>query len=439
MAKSKWIAAYRDSEPSSGSASWEKGKSKVKQWVGASRNLPSDGKYEEYETDEDLNSGSPQKIESNQKVIEMDQVKPSMTRSLWWHYKRYWVCYLMLGVIALAIGLPILFLVIFPAIAQRLVDGADLPIHTAVIKNPSDDTLTYSVTVSLKVPKPFIVHIDPTVLELYRPETKPHRVPYIKMELPGMKLHGNTLVKIEDQQATILDEDELTHFMASAVRNEQFEISAYGKTTAYLGKLKAHITLDKTIRLRGLNTLEGFSIDSAHVVLPPEEDGTNVVANLTLPNASLATVELGDVTLNLKVGDLILGNATIANFTIKPGNNNVYARGIVDIKSILQNIGPIADAETQALKSGNITVSASGNSAIYDGKHIDYIEKVLNNLTITAEMPMAEILIDSSESLLGDFSGGLTSLLNGLTTVSGGLVSFLNGLNATDPLHLLGG
>ncbi|KAF2810252.1 uncharacterized protein BDZ99DRAFT_488101 [Mytilinidion resinicola] len=352
----------------------------------------------------------------------MPQRKPRRIRR---HYKKYWICYFVLGVIALAIGLPILFLVIFPAIAQRLVDDADLPIHAAMIMDPSDNTLTYSMTASLKVPKPFTVRIEPTVLELYRPETKQHRIPYIKVELPALKLHGNATVKVEGQQATILDKDQFTQFLAYAVYNDDFEMAAYGKTTAYLGKLKAHITLDKTIKLKGLNMLNGFSIDNAQVVLPPKKDGTNLVANLTLPNASLVTFELGNVTLNLKVGDLILGNATIMNTMLKPGNNSVYARGIIDIKTGLQNVEPIINAEAQALRRGNIAVSASGNSTIYNGTHIDYLEKVLNNLTITTEMPITDILVDSLGGLLGDFSGGLSSLLSGL--------------NTTNPLNLLGG
>jgi hypothetical protein len=38
--------------------------------------------------------------------------------------------------------------------------------------------------------------------------------------------------------------------------------------------------------------LKGFSIESARVVLPPEDDGTNFMGNLTLPNASIVTFEL---------------------------------------------------------------------------------------------------------------------------------------------------
>jgi hypothetical protein len=151
-----------------------------------------------------------------------------------------------------------------------------------------------------------------------------------------------------------------------------------------------------------------------------------MVSDLILPELkSCIEKQKGNVTLNLKVGDLILGNATILNTMLKPGNNSVYTRGIVDIKTGLKNIEQLIYAEADALKRGNIAVSASGNSTIFDGKHIDYYETVLNDLTIDAEMPITSLLIDSLGGLVGDLGGGLGKLLGGL--------------NVTNILNLIGG
>lgn len=38
--------------------------------------------------------------------------------------------------------------------------------------------------------------------------------------------------------------------------------------------------------------MKGFGIESARAVLPAEEDGTNLIANLSIPNASLVSFEL---------------------------------------------------------------------------------------------------------------------------------------------------
>lgn len=45
-------------------------------------------------------------------------------------------------------------------------------------------------------------------------------------------------------------------------------------------------------RFPGLNKFDGFSIDGAELVLPAESDGTNLVANATLPNQSILTLEI---------------------------------------------------------------------------------------------------------------------------------------------------
>jgi hypothetical protein len=157
--------------------------------------------------------------------------------------------------------------------------------------NPGENTVSYSLTASLKVPKPFTVHMDPTVLELYRPETKPNRVPYIKVELPALKLHGNAAVNITEQQATILDKDQFTQFLAYAVYQEEFEMSAYGKTTAYLGKLKAHITLDKTVKLKGgpqlIHIIQGTATDCMQVSI------CSKASRSIMPNSSFLQKKMG--------------------------------------------------------------------------------------------------------------------------------------------------
>lgn len=38
--------------------------------------------------------------------------------------------------------------------------------------------------------------------------------------------------------------------------------------------------------------MKGFGIESARAVLPAEEDGTNLIAELSIPNASLVSFEL---------------------------------------------------------------------------------------------------------------------------------------------------
>lgn len=137
------------------------------------------------------------------------------------------------------------------------------------------------------------------------------------------------------------------------------------------------------------------------------------------------------MTLNLIVGGLILGNATMLNVLLEPGNNTVAARGIVDLELVIEHLPQIIESQASALQSGNLEISASGNSTIYDGQHIEYYEDILSNLTLTAQVPILTLLFDTLKGLLGGSSSvNSSSPLN--------LTSLLSGLNATNILPLLG-
>jgi hypothetical protein len=116
----------------------------------------------------------------------------------------------------------------------------------------------------------------------------------------------------------------------------------------------------------------------------------------------------------MKAGNITIGYATIDNVLLKPGNNSVSMRGIVDLKTVIANLGPVLAAESSSIGNGDIGLSASGNSTIYEGKHILYFEKVLNNLTITAQVPLLKVLLDSLDGLLAANSGLIQNITSQL-------------------------
>ncbi|KFY24485.1 hypothetical protein V493_05214 [Pseudogymnoascus sp. VKM F-4281 (FW-2241)] len=320
----------------------------------------------------------------------------------WSHYKRWWCYYGLGGVIFLAIFLPIFFLVVFPAIAQRMVNDANLPIYSASITNPTPESVQYSLFAGLSVPKPFTVKLKPIVLNLFVDQNPPNRNPYISVKLPEQNLRGDASITVTNQTTNILDQEIFGTFLHSAVYQENFILSASGETDAYLG----------------LNKLKGFGIESARAVLPAEEDGTNLIADLSIPNASLVSFELGNVTLNIMVGGILLGNATMHNVYLVPGNNTVPARGVVNLKTAIMNLPAILSSQVGALAKGNIEMSASGNSTIYNGQHIEYYEKVLNKLTLTTQMPLISILMDSLQGVLGGEGGPALPFESGMNVSS---------------------
>ncbi|GAB1213325.1 hypothetical protein ATERTT37_002474 [Aspergillus terreus] len=282
-----------------------------------------------------------------------------------------------------------------------------------VAKREKPHTITFSLAATINVPLGLGVSVDKFNLSLFDRDVKP-RKPYVTAELGPVYLKGKSHLTISNQTVEVLDEEELTKFLSKAVYSKNFTMSAYGKTTAHLGKLKVPLTLDKDVELAGLDQLSGFSIDAASIALPPEEDGSNLIGRATLPNHSLVTFALGNVTLNLKIGDVILGNGTIDNILLRPGNNTVPLRGILDIRKAVSNLGTILAAEADALSHGNLMLAASGHSTIYNGFHIPYFEKVLNNLTVTADVPILKVLFGTLSQLITSNPAAISNVTSAL-------------------------
>jgi hypothetical protein len=126
------------------------------------------------------------------------------------------------------------------------------------------------------------------------------------------------------------------------------------------------------------------------------------------------------------IGDLNIGYGTLYNVVLYPGNNTLPFTGNLNLQTLIQNIVPIIESESSALLDGNLELSASGNSTIYDGYHIPYYEDILNNLTLSGEVPIMTLLEDTLGSFLNSSAGTLSSLLGKLNTTA--LLGALGGL-----------
>lgn len=117
---------------------------------------------------------------------------------------------------------------------------------------------------------------------------------------------------------------------------------------------------------------------------------------------------------------MVVGQATIENVILRPGNNTVALSGEVDISTILDNLSDIIDDQKAALLDGDIELSASGNSTIYNGVHIQYYEDVLNNLTLTTQVPILEVLSGTLQQLLDeDNNSTIGNLVQNITSILG--------------------
>lgn len=143
------------------------------------------------------------------------------------------------------------------------------------------------------------------------------------------------------------------------------------------------------------------------------------------------------MTLNLKSSDLIIGWATIQNVLLRPGDNNVSLRGTLDVTTILDNLDSIMELQKDALKDGEIELSASGNSTVYNAIHIEYYEQILNDLTLTARVSILGILGDTLQGLLENRNSTLGNTLRNMSSIIGDLSETNNISSAAHALRAL--
>ena len=326
------------------------------------------------------------------------------------------------------------FLEIVPALAQLIVDKTDLPISSATLKALSDDEVIIGLSTSLTVPGGLTVKLDPIDLFLHNKFT-PGFVPYTMVSLDGQTVKGKTDISVENMTVGVGDRDELNKWLNLMLFEEETDISVKGNTTAHLGALNFNVKLEKTVRVAALNELKGFKLESTRIRMPAEEDGTNLVGSLTLPNWSDLTIGLGNLTFNAWAGDLLIGSTSVYDVVLPPGNSTLPFRGELFLDTIMDNLLDILGSQAHALTSGVMEIGVSGNKTTVDGEHITYLERVLNEAHIMSQIPIMQLISDAMGSIRdGDLE------LNGLGDVLGdGVGSLLDGLFGGDGEEDAGG
>jgi hypothetical protein len=156
--------------------------------------------------------------------------------------------------------------------------------------------------------------------------------------------------------------------------------------------------------------------------LTPAADGSNLYGQVYIPNPSPIVVSLGQVVQNLYVDGQFIGNNTIANLTLAPGNNVLNFTGITDQAGVINLI-------STKYTNGILPVTIVGNSSIVNGQHIPYFEAALSAVNLQTQLDVGQALAalglnigalggGSSSSTPGPSSAGLAPLSSSAPAVT---------------------
>ncbi|KAL4787315.1 hypothetical protein BJX76DRAFT_354262 [Aspergillus varians] len=341
-------------------------------------------------------------------------VKQKKSQRLRRHFVRFWCCYVFWAVIFLAIFLPVFFLVVIPAVAQLVVSKSSLLLVSARIVEPRADSILLSLEAALNLGVVFPVRIEPLTLAIYNRDVDGNNTIF-QSTIDATRIHGNATLGIQNV-STPVNVPLWTEFVHRAVFEKDALLPVKGETNAYIGILKSHVKVDKEIHLNALNSFAGFSIDKPKLLLPAQEDGTNLIANATLFNPSVMELEIGTTILDLKTGDYILGNATIDNLVLYPGNNSVAINGMIDLHYLIDNLHEILEIQRHSISRGFLSLDCIGRSVVWGGEEVPYYTVAMKELTLKADVSLGSLVINTIQGVIAPNG---TNIFSNLTNPDG--------------------
>ncbi|KAJ5179035.1 hypothetical protein N7492_002245 [Penicillium capsulatum] len=299
------------------------------------------------------------------------------------HWKKWWWLYLIVFIIVvLVVVLPVVY-VAYPKIAQRDVTDSSLNITSMVISDPKPDSFRLNQTQIIRTDSAFhpkIYAFDAVVSLLGA------AVPFTTVRVPAVKSKDGAGVEVA-QVVSLSDVGAFGDYAKAVMMKKEVSLNIYGRPVLQEGKLpKTRVTYNKTVTMKGLNRLEGFDVTEFHILLK-KQNGRNMNGTVFIPNPSVMTLDMGNLTLDLSVRGKVMGQSYLDNLVLRPGNNTVPMTSTVDQAAIIKML----TSPNNPYKDGVVPFEIGGNSSVYDGKQLPYFTEALraNNLTVKLNVTKA--------------------------------------------------
>ncbi|MCJ1361358.1 hypothetical protein MMC16_000456 [Acarospora aff. strigata] len=335
------------------------------------------------------------------------------------HCQRFWWLHLIIFIVVLlVITLPLVF-VGFPRIAQSNVNDSTLEIQSMIITDPRPQSFHLKQRSLIRSDSSYHPLLDAFNATLSIQDGGTARPPFATVELPAVHPAAETPVDL-DQNVQVTDLGQYTNFAKVVLASEEYKLAVKGRTGLHQKGLRAiTVGYDKVVTLKGtlpsakthngcgslaliachsivgLNGLKGFNVTSFQILLTASPDGANMIGKVYIPNPSVMTMEMGNVTMTLFVDSLQIGTSTIPDLTLRPGPNTVDMRATTNQSLVLQKLANYKD--------GILPVDIVGNSSVYNGRHLTYYEEALASNTLRVNLNVGRAL---GEIGLGGVVGG---------------------------------
>ncbi|KAH8675783.1 hypothetical protein BX600DRAFT_494225 [Xylariales sp. PMI_506] len=295
------------------------------------------------------------------------------------HCKKYWWVHLLILIVIVAIVTPVLILVAVPKIAQQKIDAATLSVDGVVISQTESNSLHMAINSTISVDgsiKATIGAFNGTmILTDYDPNFK-----FATLQFPEVKSESLIMVNIS-QELPIEYMTELTIFNTYLLTRESVHVRIIGDTTVRVSGIARDypVTFDKEIEFVGFNSFNGLAIENPHVQLTTRN---NFNATAVIPNPTLWTIDVGNVTFYTFFNESLVGETDLHNMVLYPGNNSFPVNGTIDQVAILNAL----DVQPYCSNGGILPIDITGNTVVNNGQSLSYFAQALGSYNETVSI-----------------------------------------------------
>ncbi|KAF4123361.1 Protein of unknown function (DUF3712) [Geosmithia morbida] len=324
--------------------------------------------------------------------------KPSKRARCARHCKRFWWVHL---IIFCCITVLVVCLVIFvgvPKIAQSKVNDAKLRIQGVNVLDTQPQSFTMEINSTISTDGSIKAKLDPFKGEMYLADLGKDST-FATVNLPKTNANKHQSVNVS-QHVNIADTKKFTTFNTWFVNNETMRVSIDGHTKVKPSGLsrKSKVHFKKTVEMNGLNNLKGTTVpvDTAVLSLTTDEDGNNFKGVAKIPNASVYTLDIGNITYSNYVGDVKVGNMTINNVFLRPGSNTVQFTASVNQARVVNLLQSDQYCKTQVIPFELVC-----EKVVNDGQELNYFRDALKYKRQVVDMEIGKIVEKTLGSSLG--------------------------------------
>ncbi|KAJ5683516.1 hypothetical protein N7462_006681 [Penicillium macrosclerotiorum] len=307
------------------------------------------------------------------------------------HFKKWWWLHLIvLVIIILVVVLPVIY-VAYPKIAQRDVNDSTLNITSMSITDPKPESFVLNQTQVIGSHSSYHpqIYAFEAAVSLAGAASA-----FTTVKVPAVKSKDGAQVDVS-QTVDLSNATAFGDFATAVMLNEEVSLNIYGKPELKEGGLpKTTVTYNKTVTMKGLNKLKGFDVTEFHIMLSTK-NGRNMNGTVFIPNPSVMTLEMGNLTLGLSVAGQTLGYSYLDDLILKPGNNTVPMTANVNESAIIS----FMLSDSNPYTDGVVPFQITGNSSVYNGQELPYFTEALSSNNLTVNLNVTKALAEINISL----------------------------------------